>query len=65
MIDRIRKQAKAAGLTFEIVELTRHTAIRVGDTCRTLGRHHEIDDLTAKKFFGQFADEFGQKGWWR
>lgn len=24
----------------------------------------EIDEVTARKFFDQFADEFG-KGWWR
>lgn len=44
---------------------TRHTAVRVGDTTRTLGRHNEVDDVTAGKFFDQFADELGGKGWWR
>lgn len=65
VIKRLQQAAKAKGLDFEITELTRHTAVRVGDTTRTLGRHSEVDDLTARKFFDQFADEFGGKGWWR
>ena len=39
--------------------------VRIGGTSRTLGRHAEVDDLTARKFFDQFADVFGGKGWWR
>lgn len=64
-IARLRAEAKARGLAFELIELTRHSAIRIGETTRTLGRHAEVDDLTARKYFDQFADEFGGKGWWR
>ena len=65
VLDKLRKAAKARGLDFEVFELTRHSAVRIGSTTRTLGRHSEVDDLTARKFFDQFADEFGGKGWWR
>ncbi|KXA68021.1 hypothetical protein HMPREF3223_00347 [Cutibacterium avidum] len=65
VLDRLRKQAQLRGLDFELTELTRHTSVRVGRTSRTLGRHAEVDDKTAHKFFDQFADEFGGKGWWR
>ena len=65
VLDKLRKAAKARGLDFEVFELTRHSAVRIGSTIRTLGRHSEVDDLTARKFFDQFADEFGGKGWWR
>ena len=65
VLKRIKTAARARGLDFEIHELTRHTAVRVGDTTRTLGRHNEVDDVTAGKFFDQFADELGGKGWWR
>lgn len=65
VLDKIRKAARAAGLAFEITELTRHTAVRVGSTTRTLGRHAEVGDITARKFFDQFAGELGGKGWWR
>lgn len=65
VLDKLRKSARALGLEFATTELTRHTAVRVGSTTRTLGRHSEVDDLTARKFFDQFADEFGGKGWWR
>lgn len=65
VIKRLRKQAKQAGLEFEITELTRHTAVRVGNLTRTLGRHAEVDETTAGKFFDQFADVLGGKGWWR
>lgn len=65
VIGILKAAAKSRGLAFNVSELTRHSAVRVGDTTRTLGRHNEIDDLTAHKFFDQFADEFGGKGWWR
>lgn len=65
VLKKLKKAAKAHGLPFETVELTRHTAVRIGATSRTLGRHSEIDDVTAGKFFDQFANEFGKKGWWR
>jgi hypothetical protein len=64
VLKKLRAQARAKGLEFEEYELTNHTGIRVGNTASTLGRHSEIDDLTARKFFDQFAAEFG-KGWWR
>jgi hypothetical protein len=64
VLARIKRQARDRGLTFEVIGLTRHDAVRVGATTRTLGRHSEIDDVTARTFFDQFADEFG-KGWWR
>lgn len=62
---RLRQAAKANGLEYSETELTRHTAITVGALTRTLGRHNEIDDVTARKFFDQFAEVLGGKGWWR
>ena len=64
VIKRLRKASKAAGVEFEIVELTNHTGIVVGGKRSTLGRHAEIDDVTARKFFDQYAEILG-KGWWR
>ncbi|MCQ9331144.1 ribonuclease PH [Corynebacterium phoceense] len=64
VIKKLKAEAKRRGLEFEEIALTRHDAYRVGNTTRTLGRHREIDDVTAKKFFDQFAQELG-KGWWR
>ena len=54
VIKKLKTEAKRRGLEFEEIALTRHDAYRVG----------EIDDLTVKKFFDQFAQELG-KGWWR
>lgn len=65
VIKKLKAAAKAKGLQFEMIKLTRHDAVKVGSTTKTLGRHSEIDDLTARKFWDQFADEFGGKGWWR
>ena len=65
VIERLRTEAKARRLAFTVRELTRHTAITVGGTIRTIARHAEIDDVTAHRFWDQFADEFGGKGWWR
>lgn len=64
VIKKLKDEAKSQGKTFELVELKRHTAIKVGLSHHTLGRHSEVDDLTARKFFAQFADELG-KDWWR
>jgi hypothetical protein len=60
----IRAAARAADLQYREVELTNHTGVIVGATRSTLGRHREIDDVTARRFFDQFAAELG-KGWWR
>lgn len=64
VIKKLKAEAKRRGLEFEEIALSRHDAYRVGSTTRTLGRHREIDDVTAKKFFDQYAQELG-KGWWR
>ncbi|WP_126622213.1 ribonuclease PH [Actinomyces bovis] len=65
MIKTLRKAAKARGLDMEVTELTRHTAVRVGNVSRTLGRHNEVDEVTVGQFFDQFAEVLGGKGWWR
>lgn len=63
VIKKLKAEAKRRGLEFEEIALTRHDAYRVGNTTRTLGRHREIDDVTAKKFFDQCARERGKGGW--
>lgn len=64
VLKKLKAAAKAKGLDYQEYELTNHTGIKIGDTASTLARHGEIDDLTARKFFDQYAAEFG-KGWWR
>ena len=64
VISKLKKAAKKQGLFFAQYELTNHTGITVGEAASTLSRHSEIDDVTARKFFDQFANELG-KGWWR
>lgn len=64
VLRKIKAAAQDRHLIFHTTELTRHTAVRVGRTTRTLGRHREIDEVTARRFFDQFSDELG-KGWWR
>ncbi|PLA27070.1 ribonuclease PH [Corynebacterium coyleae] len=64
VIKKLRDEARRRGLEFEQIPLKRHDAFRVGETTKTLGRHREIDDLAARKFFDQFQAELG-KGWWR
>lgn len=64
VIKKLKAEAKRQGKTFEVVELTRHTGIVVGGKRSTLGRHSEVDEVTAGKFFDQFAEVLG-KGWWR
>lgn len=64
VIKKIKAEAKRQGKTFATVELRNHTGIIVDGIRSTLGRHSEIDDVTARKLFDQFADALG-KGWWR
>ncbi|KAB1950026.1 ribonuclease PH [Brevibacterium linens] len=64
VLKKLKQAAKAAGKDFSLTELTNHTGVTVGQTRSTLGRHSEIDDVTARKFFDQYAKELG-KGWWR
>lgn len=63
----LKKRAHAweKGLEYRTHELKGHTAVQVGATTKTLGRHNEVDDVTVRTFFDQFADELGGKGWWR
>ncbi len=64
VLKQVRRAARDAGVSYEVVELTNHTGVMVGGVRATLGRHSEIDDVTARKFFDQFAAVLG-KGWWR
>lgn len=64
VIKKLRVEAKRQGKTFEIEELTNHTGIVIGGHRSTLKRHREIDEVTVRKFFDQFAEVLG-KGWWR
>lgn len=64
VLKQLRRAARDAGVSYEVVELTNHTGVVVGGVRATLGRHSEIDDVTARKFFDQFAAVLG-KGWWR
>ncbi|TQE43082.1 ribonuclease PH [Corynebacterium phoceense] len=59
----MKDEAKRGSLEFEEIALTRHDAYREGNTTRALGRYREIDDVTAKKVFGQCAQERGKGGW--
>lgn len=64
MLKRIRKAAKAQGVTYAEQELTRHTGITVGSVSTTVARHTEIPDLFAETIFRQLEPVLG-KGWWR
>lgn len=44
--------------------LTRHDVYWVGNTTRTLGLHREMDAVTARKFFDQYAQELGNSDVW-
>ena len=63
VIKKIEAAAKERGLAFEVTELTNHTGITVGGKRSTLGRHSEVDEITARKFFKQFSEVLGE-GWW-
>ena len=64
VIKKLKAEAKRQGLSFEVVELTNHTGIVIDGKRSTLGRHAEVPDSTARKFFDQYSDKLG-KGWWR
>lgn len=60
----IRKAAKAQGLAYREVELTRHTGITVAGVSTTVARHQEISDVMAQTIYKQLEPALG-KGWWR
>jgi hypothetical protein len=64
VLKKLKTEAKRQGLDYSETELTNHTGVTIGDKRSTLGRHSEIDDVTARKFWDQFAEVLG-KGWWR
>ncbi|MDR0945907.1 MAG: hypothetical protein LBM66_07085 [Bifidobacteriaceae bacterium] len=66
ILKKLKDQAKRAGVGFETTELTNHTGVTIGGVRSTLKRHTEIDEVSAGRFFDQFAsvEGFG-KGWWR
>lgn len=64
VIKTIRQAAKAKGLSFEEVELKRHTGIIVDGFRSTIGRHNEVDEITVVKFYKQFENVLGE-GWWK
>ena len=64
VLERLQRAARARDLDFAVHELTNHTAVRVGNTSKTLGRHANINDVTVRQFWEEFSDELG-KGWWR
>ena len=64
VLKKVRDAAQAASLPFEVTELTNHTGVTVGSHRSTIGRHSEVDNTTARKFFKQFEEVFGE-GWWK
>jgi hypothetical protein len=64
VLKKLQTHARRSGLEYLEVELTNHTGISIGGHRSTLGRHSEIDDVTARNFWAQF-DEVRGKGWWR
>jgi hypothetical protein len=64
VLRKLKTAANRAGLGYDETELTNHTGVTIDGYRSTLGRHNEIDDVTARKFWDQFADVLG-KGWWR
>lgn len=65
VIKKIRKAAKAQGVSCELYELTNHTGIRVGDTATTVSRSSkDVPNLFAETIFKQLEPALGE-GWWR
>jgi len=64
VLKKLHTHARRAGFSYSESELTNHTGVSIGGKRSTLGRHSEIDEVTARKFWAQFDDVLG-KGWWR
>ena len=64
VLKKLKAEAQRQGVEFSIYELTRHPGVKVAYVASTLKRHNEIDEVTARKSFDQFAEVLG-KGWWR
>lgn len=64
IIRKIRKAAKAAGVTVEIDELTNHTGLTVGGVSTTVSRSTSDFGQMAEVIFKQLEPALGE-GWWR
>lgn len=64
VLKKLREAAIKAGLEYEENEGGNHTKVRVGTKKSTIGRHREVEDLAAMKFYKQYEDVLGEE-WWK
>lgn len=64
LVAKVRRAAKAAGLSWEMTRQGgRHEIWRCGDTQVTIPRHAEINEHTARAIFKDLEAELGND-WW-
>ena len=65
LVQRIRKAANAAGITFEMTRQgANHEVWRCGGSTVPIPRHREIAERLAEKIFKEVEADLG-KDWWR
>lgn len=64
IIRKIRKAAKAAGVSVEVEELTNHTGLTVGGIPTVVSRSTDDFGRMAEVIFKQLEPALGE-GWWR
>lgn len=64
-IKRIKKAAKAKGLSWELDrEGSNHTVYRLDGLMIPIARHAELDERYVETLYRECAEKLGQ-GWWR
>lgn len=64
VLGKMRKAARARGVSYTEYDLTRHTGVTVGDARTTVPRHTEIKNNMAEVIFKQVESALGKR-WWR
>lgn len=64
ILAKLKKAAKAAGLSYETIEGGNHTVVLLDGMRLPVARHNEIDNIMAEVIYKQAEAKLG-KGWWK
>lgn len=57
LMKRIVSHANSRGLTYTVIEGSRHTKVKIGDKQTVIPRHNEINERTARSILRQIGVE--------
>jgi hypothetical protein len=64
LLKRVTREARAKGLSVEVIQGRRHEKWVIGSIGVTVPRHRDINEMTAESIQKQLEDVLG-RGWWQ